>query len=417
MSYIKLFVFILAVVVSLHSCSRRSYEEIEGKYNLKSPLSSPSMIYVDYPFEKIFKGDDLSRQSLLSAVESSILYFGKINPNTSFKYGSLRYSAREVLISLNLFKSYLYRNLAYSELIEEMEENFLVFQSASNFDKNVMFTGYYEPIFKGSLKKIRGYNVPVYDKPKDLEVLDLGRFRTTLKNRTIVYRETKRGPMPYYSRREIMGENALKGKGYEIAWFKNPVDLFFLQVQGSGIMVLPDGGKMKLSYNGSNGRKYSSIGKFIIDNGWMKLEDVSMGSIRDFMDRHPEKRDQILFHNESYVFFKLGTHVSGPKGNINVPLTGRRSVATDAQIFPKGALAYIITDVPSFDRNYIYDNEKPISRFVMNQDTGGAIKGTGRVDLFWGNGITAEKSAGRMRSHGKIYFIIAKKDVLADIMK
>lgn len=414
MSFIKLLFFIVAIIISLHSCSRVDYEEKESLYNLDSPLSSPSMLYVDLPLEKVFKGDDLSRQSLLSAVESSISYFQKIKPETSFPYGALKYTAREVLNSLNLFKSYLYRNLDYSELLKVMEEEFLVFQSASNFNKDVMFTGYYEPIFRGSLRRTRTYNIPVYTKPKDLEVLDLGRFRPTLRSRTIVYRKTKGGPTPYYSRREIMGKNVLRGKNYEIAWLKSPVDLFFLQVQGSGIMVLPNGEKLKLSYNGSNGRKYSSIGKYIIDKGWMKLEDVSMGSIREFLSQNPTMRNRILYHNESYVFFKMGNHVEGPKGNINVPLTSRRSIATDARIFPKGALAYIITDVPSFNRSHQYQNEKPIARFVMNQDTGGAIKGTGRVDLFWGNGKTAEKSAGRMRSHGKIYFIIAKKDVLKE---
>lgn len=337
MPYLKLLVFIVAVVVSLHGCSRRSYKEVDEKYNLKSPLSSPSMLYVDRPLEKIFKGDDLSRHSLLNAVENSISYFRKIKPTASFKYGTLRYSAREVLASLNLFKSYLYRNLVYADLLKELEDKFLVFQSASNFDRNVMFTGYYEPIFKGSLKPGRVYNVPVYRKPSDLVVLDLGRFRGSLKNRTIVYRWTKNGPIPYYTRREIMGRKILQGKKYEIAWFKSPIDLFFLQVQGSGIMVLPNGEKLKLSYNGSNGRKYSSIGKYIIDNGWMKLEDVSMGSIRSFLDNNPSRRDRILYHNKSYVFFKLGDHVDGPKGNINVSLTARRSVATDAQIFPKGA--------------------------------------------------------------------------------
>ena len=142
-----------------------------------------------------------------------------------------------------------------------------------------------------------------------------------------------------------------------------------------------------------------------------------MMSIRDYIQNHPAARDKILFHNKSYTFFKISDQTGNPRGNINVPLTRQRSIATDTNIFPKAGLAYIITELPVFDEIRNSVSMKPFSRFVLNQDTGGAIKGPGRVDLFWGNGKLAEKSAGTMRSFGKLFFLVAKKNVIARFIK
>ena len=409
MHYLKIVQFLVLVVLALNGCTT---QEARVELLKDSPLSSQSMYLNGRDFGEVFEGDQLDRKSLVDSAMASISYFEKIDPQTKFDYGQLNYSAAELAVSTRLFLELLEEHQEREAFVAALEANFLVFGSAANDDKGVLFTGYYEPIFPGQLTPSKEYNVPVYRRPDDLLSLDLGEFRESLKNRSIVYRIDKGQPVPYYTREEITTKGVLNGKGLEIAWMRDPVDLFFLQVQGSGILLAPDGSRVKIGYDIANGRPYSSIGKLLVDQGVMRLEDISMGSIRRYMADNPKQRDRILNHDASYVFMKPSADDGGPKGNINVPLTPLRSVATDASIFPKGALAYLKTEVPEFDEQWLHKGTRPVSHFVMVQDTGGAIKGTGRTDLFWGNGPLAENSAGAMRSYGKLFFLVAKKEIL-----
>ena len=381
----------------------------------RSPLSSENMLLVDVPYQEIIVRDDFSKKSLLNSIEQSLLYLDKIPPESKFSYGSKTYTAAEVISSMKLFTYLLNTYSDKAVFIEKLEEYFHLFESPSNDANRVLFTGYYEPIFKGSLTKTKEYIVPVYGMPDDLIMLNLGKFRKSLRQRTIIARLHKGKVVPYYSRKEIMFDKVIAGRNLEIAWMRDPVDLFFLQIQGSGILELPDGNRVQLSYSGSNGREYSSIGKLLLDRGKMKLEEISMGSIRKYLADHPAERDKILSHNKSYTFLRMEKKKGAPRGSINVPLTPLRSIASDAFLFPKAALGFIRTEVPKFDEHWNVTQSRSISRFVLNQDTGGAIRGPGRIDLFWGNGKLAEKSAGVMRSYGRVYFLIAKKDILAEL--
>ena len=375
--------------------------------------SSREMLYVDQPISAIFKGDNHPSASLKNSIQQSIKYLSRIPGTTIFNYGKLKYTATEVIASMELFTDLLNEKDDRDKFLSQLDQQFHAFESPANYKNGVLFTGYYEPQFPGSLQQSAEYNIPVYHLPDSRHVLELGDFRKSLVDRTIVYRKEEGEVLPYFTRREIMEEGALDGEALEIAWMRDPVDLFFIQVQGSGTLILPSGGKVKIMYEGSNGRPYSSIGKLLIEEGKLTLEEVSLQSIRKYLNEYPEERDRILYHNESYIFFRLETNPeNGPRGNINVPITALRSVATDSSIFPKGGLAYIATDVPSFDPNLNRIESKPFSHFVLNQDTGGAIRGVDRVDLFWGNGHIAEKSAGSMRNFGKIYFLIAKKHLV-----
>ena len=374
--------------------------------------SSDSMKLINSRFSSFLTGDDLSRNSLNKAIAQSLKYLEVIPDDRIFYYGKVPYPAHQVAASMKLFQEILNQKFSYEQLVKELEEKFYAFASSANADNQVLLTGYYEPIFEGALERSSVFNIPVYTLPDDLLVLELGSFRDSLKNRTIVYRQDNNRIVPYYSRREIMNNKVLEGQQKELAWMKDPIDLFFMQVQGSGMLLLPSGQKLKLSYAGSNGRRYSSIGKLLIANGKMDLDEVSMGSIREYMNQHPEDRDRILFHNESYTFFNISDEPGNPKGNLNVPLTPHRSIATDTGSFPKGGLAFISSELPIFDERGLLKGWRPFSRFVLNQDTGGAIKGADRVDLFWGNGALAAKSAGTMRRHGTLYFFVAKKEVL-----
>ncbi len=417
MFYIKFVLLIISVITLINGCSRQIYSPSRmPSSGMISAFSTPSMVLVNQPYSKILNGDDLSPKSLKTAINSSLIYLNRISPYSIFQFGKMRYTATEMIASFNLFVQVIDNNYKYDELIDQLEEKFYIFKSSANDDDQVMFTGYYEPIFQGNLKRTKEYNIPVYSNPDDLKVLELGDFRHTLKNRTIVYRLYNNKILPYYTRQQIMSGKVLAGKKQEIAWMKDPVDLFFMQIQGSGILELPSGKKIRLSYDGSNGHRYSSIGRKLVEDGKMKLDEVSMSSIREYLRANPTYRDTILYYNKSYTFFKLNNELNGPVGNINVPLTKNRSIAVDTNIFPKGALAYIRSNLPIFEKDWDNHSVEPFSRFALIQDTGGAIKGPGRVDLFWGNGELAEKSAGTMRSFGRLYFIIAKKDAISEFI-
>lgn len=415
MFYFKFFLLLAGVIALLNGCTKEIYDS--GEYIDSKQILSASSAYmrlVAKPFRYYLTGDDLTVESLKKAISSSLQYYYKIDPDTEFCFGRMTYTSTDMIDSLHLFQQIIDSKNEYEAMIKKLESNFYLFESTANLEEpGVLFTGYYEPIFEGSLTKTDEYTVPVYTIPEDLLVLYLGEFRDSLKDRTIVYRVEDNTVLPYYTRREIMEEGVLNGKESVIAWMKDPVDLFFMQIQGSGVLKLPDGELIKLSYRGSNGHRYSSIGKLLVDEGIMALEDVSMQSLRKYLKDHPESRDRILYHNKSYTFFEIERTVEGPRGNIGVPLTPHRSIAVDSNIFPKGALSYVVSEIPVFKNSWQDKETERIARFTLIQDTGGAIKGPGRADLFWGSGILSEKSAGKMRSFGKLYFLAAKPEALA----
>ena len=212
--------------------------------------------------------------------------------------------------------------------------------------------------------------------------------------------------LPYFSRKQIETDNALADRDLEIAWLKDPLDVAFLHIQGSGRLKLSDESTISVGYQASNGRPYRSIGRYLLDRGLLSREEISMQSIRRYLSEHPETLEEVLNHNPSYVFF--GLMDNGPFGNIDVPLTPGRSVALDSRIFPKGALCFISTEKPVMDSSHEITGWTKFSRFVLNQDTGGAIKGSGRADIFWGSDQGAELAAGHMKHEGDLYILIKK---------
>jgi membrane-bound lytic murein transglycosylase A len=271
----------------------------------------------------------------------------------------------------------------------------------------VLFTGYYEPVLKGSPERSEQYRYPIYRKPDDSVVVQLGKFREKYRNERLVGRIENGELVPYFTREEIDGAGVLENRGLEIAWFADPIDIFFLHIQGSGMICLPDGACFQVSYAQSNGRAYRSIGRLLIDSGKATRENLSMQGIKKYLREHPEEAREILNHNESYVFFRRVEE--GPVGSIGVALTGGRSIATDQTIFPRGALAFIKTRKPVIGPGGDINSWVPFSRFVLNQDTGGAITGPGRVDLFCGRGREAEITAGHLKEEGELYFLVLKK--------
>jgi len=261
-----------------------------------------------------------------------------------------------------------------------------------------LITGYYEPLLHGSRAADRRYRYPVYGIPDDLLVVDLTELYPELRGKRLRGRVEGRRVVPYYDRSQIeRGSGALAGK--ELVWVDDPIELFFLQIQGSGRVVLESGETLRLGYADHNGHPYSSIGRRLVDQGDLPLERASMQGIKDWARRNPARVRELLDHNASYVFFReLPGDLSGPIGALGVPLTARRSIAVDARVVPLGAPVFISTTFPLTD--------EPLNRLMLAQDTGGAIRGAVRADFFWGFGEDAAREAGRMKQALRMWVLL-----------
>lgn len=254
-------------------------------------------------------------------------------------------------------------------------------------------TGYFEPRIAGSRVRAAGYEVPVYGVPPDLVEADLGLFSTNLTGRKVRGRVEKQAFVPYYDRAAIE-EGALAGRGLEIAWAADPVDLFFLEIQGSGQLQLPDGTVMRIGYAGQNGREYLAIGKLLKERGLI-TGSVTMQGIAAWLRAHPAEGKALMRENKSYIFF---TAVSGPGplGALGRPVTPRGTVAADPKFIPLGAPVWLVVD------------RAEASGLWVAQDTGGAIKGANRFDTFWGAGDEAARIAGGMAARGTSLLLLPK---------
>lgn len=263
-----------------------------------------------------------------------------------------------------------------------------------------MITGYYEPLLRGSRSPSKRFPFPVYGLPEDLLVVDLGSLYPELKNMRLRGRLEGRKVVPYFNRTEIdNGTAPLKGK--ELYWVEDAVELFFLQIQGSGKIALPNGETMRIGYADQNGHPYRSIGKILVDRGDLPLEKASMQGIKNWGKQNPDKLPELLGRNASYVFFRdLPNNLAGPLGALGVPLTAERSIAVDPRHIPLGAPVFLSTTWPNSSR--------PLKRLMLAQDTGGAIRGVVRADFFWGFGKDAGKQAGSMKQSGKMWVLLPK---------
>jgi membrane-bound lytic murein transglycosylase A len=351
--------------------------------------------------------DDMGLDSLTLALKRNLEYLDRLPPGTVFHYGPHEFTCRQVRESQEDFLNLLSRGFDADQLDREIRRQFRIYQASGRIgERRVLFTGYYEPVYEGSLVPDETFRYPLYRAPDDLIRIDLSLFAEKFKGETIVGRIEGKRVLPYYSRQEIGAGRALEGKGLEMAWLKDPLDLFFLHIQGSGRLRLPDGKELPVQYHASNGRPYRSIGRYLIDRGLVPREEMSMHTLRGYLTNHPQVLDEVLNYNPAYVFFRQAE--KGPLGSLGVLLTPGRSVALDPRVFPKGAVGFISTEKPLVNDRGELKGWTPFSRFVLNQDSGGAIKGAGRADLFWGSGSYAELAAGHLRHDGDLYILIRK---------
>lgn len=352
--------------------------------------------------------DDEGMSGIAEAVRRSLEYYQKAAPDTVFQFGPERATALDMIITLRNFLLIAENgSLTKEQKEEQIKGSFSLFRSpGSDGSGRVLFTGYYEPKLTCRTVKDDVFRHPLYRRPGDIIEADLALFGDSLPKTKLLGRVESGRFLPYHTREEIDGKNALAGRGLEALWCNDPVDIYFLQVQGSGKAEIGKGEIVSVLYDGQNGRPYRSIGKYLIDEGVMTKEAMSLQALRDYLRSKPERLSDVLYRNPSYVFFRID---QGPSlGNIGVPLTPGRSIATDSRLFPKGALALITTQKPVVRDGAIVE-WKPFTRIVVNQDTGGAIRGAGRVDLFWGPGPEAELAAGHLQHEGRLYFLLRKK--------
>jgi len=281
------------------------------------------------------------------------------------------------------------------------EQRFQPYQSTQE-DGSVegMVTGYYEPLLKGDRVRTASARFPLLAAPDDLITVDLATIYPELKNLRLRGKMVGNKIVPYPTRKEIEAANG-SFNGKPIAWANDPVDLFFLQIQGSGRIELPDGVHMRVGYADQNGHPYLSIGKLLVERGELKLEQASMQGIKNWGVKNPDKLPGLLASNPSYVFFReLPNGLPGPLGALGVPLTGERSIAVDPRFLPLGAPVFLSTTQPN--------SPQPLNQLVMAQDTGGAIRGGVRADFFWGFGNAAGELAGRMKQRGRMWVLLPK---------
>ena len=350
-----------------------------------------------------FRAAFRNRDGLAKSVENSLFYFTHPSSEKHFPYLPGITHSRAVR-SLERFKSILETASAPDEFHRRIVAEFDVYESVGCDGKGtVLFTGYCTPIYEGSRKRAGKFKYPLYKLPPDLVKGEEGRIlgRRTASDEIV----------PYYTRAELGRGNKLKG--LELVYLKNKLEAFLVHVEGSVKLKLRDGSMLEVGYAGKNGREYKSLRKMLVDAGKLGRDRASLMSIKEYFREHPEDMDVFLPRNESFVFFRETQ--GGPYGSLGVPVTAYRSIATDKnkdtytkEAYPRGCLAFIQARMPRMTRRGKI-KKLPYSGFVLDQDTGGAIRSAGRADVYLGVGPEAERLAGHTVSEGRIYYIFAKR--------
>ncbi len=376
--------------------------------------------------------DDLDFKDFLKAFEANLLQLKK-SPLTIMNFGPRSISKADYIKSCEWLLNILKADPSGETFKTELKKNFEIMEVyGGKHWGEVLITSYYEGVISGSRKKTSRFSRAIYAKPKDLIKVDLKAFVNVLPNLKSLSElpETKNFPaalkgrqtqdlqqdtqiVPYFDRADIDSKQALSGKNLELAW-ADPIDVFFLQIQGSGVIVFPDGKEMHIGYAEQNGHSYSAIGKFLFNV--IPKEKITLQSIEKHLRSLPALDAQkILDMNRSYIFFKKLN--DSAQTFFGTEAVAGRTIATDGVYFPKGTLAFMEFQRPEFGAADDIEPNKwtNASRFILDQDTGGAIKGTDHIDLFWGKGISAKQSAGVMKNPGKLYYFVPRADFIRSL--
>ncbi|MEH2369204.1 murein transglycosylase A [Nostoc sp.] len=341
--------------------------------------------------DEVIYGKIPEKKALIGAIARSLQYLQTANAAAAYQnYPVAGITRDRVIKSLQRFRELLLKTNSATELHQAIEREFVLYQSVGKDNQgSVLFTAYYEPLYAASRIPTTEYRYPVYRLPPD--------FNSWTK--------------PHPTRQELEGADGLqsaKGKlrGLELFWFRSRLEPYLTQIQGSAKLQLPDGTQTTIGYAGNTAYNYKSIGRELIDDGKLPQEGVTMPTILDYFQKHPQELNIYIPRDRSFVFFQEN-HGEPAQGSINVPLTAERSIATDKSLMPPGALALIRASIP-FVNPTGKMQERIISRYVLDQDTGGAIKGAGRVDYFLGTGKIAGDRAGVTVSNGQLFYLLLK---------
>lgn len=264
-----------------------------------------------------------------------------------------------------------------------------------------LITGYYEPLLFGSKTPDQRFRYPLYREPDSLLTMDLGSLYPSLKNKRVRGLKVGNKVVPFYSRAQIESNRHLLA-GNELLWLDDRDDVFFLHIQGSGRVELEDGTQIGVGYSNQNGHPYIPIGRVLLERGELNRDEISLFTIRQWLADNPDQAEDLLNQNPSYVFFVLRFDTeSGPVGSLNVPLTPERSIAIDPEVVDLGTPVWLTTRYPG-------KPDRLFQRLLIAQDTGGAIRGPLRADVFWGHGETAERAAGIMKERGSMIVLLPK---------
>ncbi len=375
--------------------------------------------------------DDLELTSFKEAFSQNLNQLKKLS-SRKLTFGPVQISIEDYILAIEHLLNLLISDPSGSAFKAALKKDFQVLEVYGG-EKwgEVLVTSYFEPVLNGSLKKTEQYHQALYKKPEDLVKVDLKSFTENMpglkfpqdlfENKTLpsvlkgrlLSSEKPARIVPYYDRSQIDSGNALQNKKLELAW-ADPIDVFFLQIQGSGIIQFHGGKKIHVGYAEQNGHSYSPIGKFLLDT--IPKEKITMQSIEKHLRSLPlAQARKILEMNRSYVFFQ---ELKGSaQTSFGVDATAGRTIAADQNYFPKGTLAFIQYERPEFTSPT--DDEParwiPSSRFVLDQDIGGAIRGTDHIDLFWGRGDIAKQTAGVMKNKGRLYYFAPRAEFIASL--
>jgi peptidoglycan lytic transglycosylase A len=366
------------------------------------PARTPERAFVEVPADELpIFADDLDFAGLDEAISRSAAWLARVaaaDPGRTFAFGRERVPIARVQATLARFRELALARPSPAALGEAIRREFRVFRSTGDGSGTVLFTGYYLPELRGALAREGPFQVPLHRAPDDLVVVRAKDFPQVSED--LVGRVDAGRLVPYATRAEI-ASGAIAG-GAALCFVDSAVDAFFVEIQGSGIVRFPDGTSRVVTYAGKNGHRYEAIGGELVRRGAIRREEVSMQAIKAWLQANPQEQAALLARNPSYVFFRFA---ESPTGSLGVPVTPDRSIAADARVFPKGALAFVDTERPV---DATVATMRPFSRFVLDQDAGGAIRTAARVDLFLGSGAYAENAAGRMKQPGRLYYLLLR---------
>jgi membrane-bound lytic murein transglycosylase A len=346
--------------------------------------------------------DDLDYAGLDDAIGRSATWLARLaaaDPGRTFAFGRERVPIQRLQATLARFRELALARPAPEALATALRAEFRVFRSAGDGRGTVLFTGYYLPELRGSPERRGAYQVPLHRAPDDLVLVRAKDFPSLADD--LVGRVEGGRLVPYPTRAEIAG-GALGKQKADLCFVDSAIDAFFVEIQGSGIVRFEDGTSRVVTFAGKNGHRYAAVGAELVRRGALAREAVSMQSIKAWLAANPSEQAAVLATNPSYVFFRWA---DAPTGALGVPVTPDRTIAADARVFPKGALAFVETERPV---DAAGEAMRPFSRFVLDQDAGGAIRTSARVDLYLGSGAYAENAAGRMRQPGRLHYLLLR---------